>query len=202
MDPSEYERYLFRLHHLIYAELAQKVATLDYFSVHAVKLDPNPGKVELALPVIISGLLYDVTFSLFRLVDKRNSDRNIHHFLNVTEQVQKDIPWREPFGPQQIKNHRTLIEESSARIDRLIKRRNKFFAHYDKAYFYDEEALDRAVPFDIEDAKHLTEILTDIVLFYCAAFNGRRYVRNWQFVVYTNARRLYERIRGVPLPPC
>lgn len=194
VEYGEYVTYLERLNHLIYVELVPKVAMLDYFSVHARKYEPPPEEVEPLLWFITSGVYYDVTLSLYRLFDNNNSDRNIHHFINVTSNELRIIPWKSPPSKSDVAKHRLDIESKRVLIDRLTSRRNKFFAHYDKKYFYDPNLISDDFPFSIEDAKELTRILQRIISFYHGALHG-----NWPLslegFVYVGAERIYDAMR-------
>lgn len=200
MNEHEYCAYLKRLYNLVYVELAQKVAAMEFFvrNGELVRRDMAAGLIEPVLPAIISGLHYDVTFSLYRLFDKRNSDRNIFDFLNKTEQIHDQLSWKSPFPKDNIKSHRLLLDELADPIERLAKRRNKFFAHYDRRYFDDRTLLDIDFPFGVDDACTLLDALVEIVLFYGSAYDGIHSVRNWQIVVYSSTERLYSRIREQP----
>jgi hypothetical protein len=200
MNEHEYSAYLNRLYSLVYVELAQKVAAMEFFVRNSdlVKRDMAAGLIEPVLPAIISGLHYDVTFSLYRLFDKRNSARNIFDFLNKTDHIYDDISWKLPFPKDKITSHRLLLDGLSDPIGRLAKRRNKFFAHYDGRYFDDRTLLDTDFPFGVDDACTLLDALVEIVLFYGSAYDGIHSVRNWQIVVYSSTERLYNRIREQP----
>lgn len=195
MNNHEYQRYLRRLTDLIYSELVPKVAMLDYFSVHAHEFSPPPNEVEPLLWFIDSGLYYDTTFSLYRLVHPAQSDRNIIHFLRITKDEYKRIEWSEPFKRNVIVQHLSEWEEKSEIVDRLVMRRNKFFAHYDKEYFYEPDRLSNEVPFSIEEAKDLTRLLQKTISFYHAHIFGSWPISMEGFV-YAGAYRLYELMRA------
>jgi len=192
---DEYRRYLKRLAALVYSELVPKVALLDYFTVHAHEFSPQPIKVEPLLWIINSGLYHDTTLSLFRLVHPTQSDRNIVHFLRITKDRYKQIEWEKPFKRNEVVEHLKQWEEQSEPIRRLVTRRNKFFAHYDKEYFYEPDRLAEEVPFGIEDAMEVVRRLQEIVGFYHDRLFGT-YPISMEGFVYAGAYRLYELMRN------
>lgn len=194
MTQDEYEQYLIRLRDLVYVELVTKVATFDYLSEHTKQFSHDPTEVEPLLWPIISGLHYDITFSLHRLVYGGNSDRNIIHFLNVTGNEFKRISWKEPFPRREIGAFIAQWQGKSEVIDRLTERRNKFFAHYDKEHFYEPDVSLQAVPFSVEDAKDLTRMLQRTVSFFSGHLFGSWPISMEGFV-YAGAERLYETMR-------
>lgn len=194
MNQLEYERYLKRLEQLVYLELVVKVATFDYFTEYASRLDGDPIKVEPMLWPIVSGLRYDVTFSLHRLVVNGNCDRNIIHFLNVSSNEFKRISWKEDFPRSRIRDFVDEWNSKSDVIDRLTKRRNKFFAHYDKDHFYDPDTSLESIPLNNEDVKDLTRLLQRTVSFFCLHLFGSRPI-SMEGSVYASAERLYLEMR-------
>ncbi|MDR9759428.1 hypothetical protein RJJ37_07245 [Rhizobium redzepovicii] len=195
MTNDEYQEYLLRLTHLVYTELVPKVAMLDYFSVHANEFSPPPNEVEPLLWFVNSGLFYDTTFSLYRLVHPIQSDRNVIHFLRITKDNYKRIEWTKQFKRGVIIEHLSEWEGQSEIIDRLVKRRNKFFAHYDKEYFYEPDGLTDEVPFTIDEAKDLTRLLQKTVGFYHQHVYGSTPISMEGFV-YAGAYRMYELMRN------
>lgn len=194
MTNEEYVAYLGRLKQLIYVELITKVATFDYLSNHTAGFGEDPMQVEPLLWPIVSGLRFDVTFSLHRLVYPGNSDRNIIHFLNVTMNDYKSIKWSIAFPKSRIQEFQREWNDRSHVIDRLTRRRNKFFAHYDKDHFYDPDVSLEAIPFTVEDAKDLTRLLQRTVSFFHYHLHGTGLISMEGFV-YAAAEKLYGRMR-------
>jgi hypothetical protein len=190
---NEYEKYLDRLNHLIYSELVPKTAVFDYFTEHLYKVDENPYEVEPMLWFIQSALYSDITFSIFRLFDK-NGDRNIFHFLNYTEQHLHSIAWKTPLSLTEINEQRAALSAVTTQIENLRKRRNKFFGHYDKKFFYEPQKIDDDFPFSNEDAKILVRVLQRIISGHMRAFHGRGSLSLEGFI-YVAAEKLYEAMR-------
>lgn len=194
MIEEDYKTYLNRLKQLVYIELVTKVAVFDYFSEHAPRYGESRFEVEPLLWPIISGLHYDVTLSLYRLVHNRSSDRNILHFLKITKAVRRDIAWMEPVEETDIDRFLDRWAAKADVISNLVKRRNKFFAHYDKEHFLEPDVSLGVYPFDVNDAKDLTRLLQDTVSFFNGCLYGSRPLSMEGFV-YSRAERLFETMR-------
>lgn len=191
---DEYPRYLQRLTQIVSLEVVPKMAVFDYFTAHA----PPAGDAatETVLWFIRSGLYSDITFSLFRLID-RGGERNIHHFLNHTEQHLRSIPWKTPLTLKDIQEHRGALEAHETQVKHLLMRRNKFFGHYGKEFFYDPETLNTTHPFTNEDAKALIRTLQRILSAHTHALNGRGTL-SLEGVFYVATERLFDQLRQAP----
>lgn len=194
MIEEDYKAYLNRLKHLVYVELVTKVAVFDYFSEHAPRHGENVLEVEPLLWPIISGLHYDVTLSLYRLVYHRSSDRNILHFLNTTKAMRGNISWKEPVEEAAIDCFLDRWADKANVISNLVKRRNKFFAHYDKEHFLEPDVSLEIYPFDVENAKDLIRLLQETISFFSGCLYGSRPISMEGFV-YARAERLFETMR-------
>lgn len=190
----EYEQYLNRLDGIIYQEVVPKTAVFDYFTSHLYAYDSEPYQVEPLIFFLQSAFYSDITFSIFRLFDK-SSDRNIYHFLNHTEQHLSSIRWKTPLDLTQINQQRHALVQVSDQVENLRKRRNKFFGHYDKKFFYEPEKMNDDFPFSNEDAKTLVRVLQGIISEHNHAFHGRGSISMDNFV-YLAAEKLYDATRG------
>jgi hypothetical protein len=194
---AEYKKYLTRLCHLISVELVPKTAVFDYFTERIYKIEPKLDDLEPLMWYVQSGFHYDITFSLYRLFDKK-ADRNIFHFIDFTEKNLENIFWaREPLTENNIQEQRRLLESVHAITERLRKRRNKFFAHYDKDYFDKPEQIDVDFPFTNEDAKQLVRILQKIINQHTHAFSSSG-ILSLEGFVYVAAAKLFNAIRNKP----
>lgn len=190
---NEYQKYLDRLDHLIYVEVVPKTALFDYFTKHLYKVDANPYEVEPMIWFIQSALYSDITFSIFRLFDKKG-DRNIFHFLNYTEQHLHSITWKKPLSLIEINEQRAALSAATTQFENLRKRRNKFFGHYDKKFFYEPDKINDDFPFSNEDAITLVRVLQRIISDHNRAFHGRASL-SLEGSIYVAAEKLYEAIR-------
>ena len=195
LESEFYRQYLERLTQLVYQELVAKVAVFDYFTKHAYGYGDEPSDVEPLIWFFQSGLYYDVTFSLFRLIDQNNSDRNVYHFLNYTEQNVKKIAWKKPLPAGEIKRLRDSMLSVSPEVNCLIKRRNKFFGHYDKEFFYEPDKIEDEYPFTNQDAVAIVRVLQGVVASCHEAFFGSRPMSVEGFY-YAHAEGFYEALRA------
>ncbi|HEU0143517.1 MAG TPA: hypothetical protein VFQ47_01910 [Nitrososphaera sp.] len=189
----EYERYLNRLDQLIYQEVVPKTAIFDYFTRHLYRLDDKPYEKEPLVWFIQTALYSDITFSIFRLFD-RNSDRNIFHFLDYTEKHLSSIQWITPLNRTKINEQRAELAAVSTQIELLRKRRNKFFGHYNKKFFYEPDKVNDDFPFSNEDAITLVRVLQRVISAHMHAFHGHASISIEGFL-YVAAEKLYEAIR-------
>lgn len=191
MFTEEYKRYLERLKHYVYMELVPKTAIFDYFTRHAVKTDYDEGNEPL-MWYIRSAFYYDLTFSIYRLYDTK-SDRNIYHFVRHAEAHASSIPWKKPLTSSDFEAQHDLLATVEAQKERLRLRRNKFFGHYDKQYFYEPGEIDTAYPFSNDDALALVRVLQQIVSKHSWALDLSAAV-SMEEAVYVAAEKLYKRI--------
>jgi hypothetical protein len=189
----EYERYLERLNQIVSQEVVPKMAIFDYFTKHIYTRGEDPNSIEPLMWYVQSGLTSDITFSLFRLID-RGSDRNIYHFLTHTEQHLARISWKTPLTLAAIEEQRDSLVAVDLQIANLRKRRNKLFGHYDKEFFYEPDNINVCFPFSSEDAKSLIRTLQMIISAHMYALKGTASVSIDGFA-YAAAEKLYTKLR-------
>lgn len=189
---TEYHRYLERLDQLVYHEVVPKLAIFDYFTTHAKVVGEIPDEVEPLQWYLRSALYSDVTFSIFRLYDRRGH-RNIYHFLQHARKCLKSISWVNPLTPEDIDRHEKKLEDVAGLVENLKERRNKFFGHYDKDYFYEPDLINTSFPFSNDDAKALVRALQVIVSDHNRALTGRSSISIDGFA-YVAAERLYKKL--------
>lgn len=197
MNAADYPAYLGRLKNLVYLELVGKAAVFDYFTRHAGRGEDED--VLTAVPLLWffqSGLLHDLTLSLSRLFETSSdpNSRNIRHFLATTERLLPQIPWTKPVSSATVMSHRRLLDGVRRETERLIARRNKFFAHYDGSFFDEPDAMEQRYPFTNDDAISLVRVLQKIVSDYHEALHGSRVI-SMEEVFYIHAERVYEQMR-------
>ncbi|WP_116812404.1 hypothetical protein [Steroidobacter cummioxidans] len=188
----EYYRYLERLDQLVSFEVVPKLAIFDYFTVHAKKAGEIPDEVEPLQWYLISALYSDITFSIFRLFDT-GGGRNIYHFLSHARDNLESIAWTEPLTPADIDRHDKILEDVFGAKENLRKRRNKFFGHYDKDYFYEPDLINESFPFSNDDAKALVRALQTIISDHKRALTGTGSISIDGFV-YVAAEKLYKKL--------
>lgn len=190
---SEYKEYLVRLDQLVSREVVPKTAIFDYFTEHIDKYGDDLIKVEPLIWYIQSAFYYDITFSIFRLFDK-GADRNIYHFTEQAKAQLSSIAWKTPLTAADIANHESKLSNVAPIVENLRKRRNKFFAHYDKKFFFDPDKINVDFPFSNEDAKALVRVLQSIIGDHKRAFDGSISISVDGFV-YAAAENMYEKLR-------
>jgi hypothetical protein len=195
---TEYQQYLDRMQKLISMEIVPKTAIFDYFTKHLYERDEDPHSVEPLLWYIQSGLYSDLTFSIYRLFDK-NGDRNIYHFTHYAQQHKNTIPWKTPLVASDFARHEKLLADIFPKIENLRKRRNKFFAHYSKKFFYEPDKINEEFPFSNTDAMELVRVLQKIISDHTMALNNSAAISVEGFV-YAAAESLYQAIKKGKIP--
>lgn len=190
---NEYRAYLERLDQLVSMEVVPKTAIFDYFTSHIYRYDTRPADIEPLVWYIQSAFYSDLTFSIFRLFDK-NSDRNIYHFLEHTTAHHSAIEWKTRLTVDELAKQQDLLVSVAPVIENLRKRRNKFFGHYDKRYFYEPDGINIDFPFSNEDAKALVRVLQTILADHKRALTGAASISIDGFA-YAAAEKLYEKLR-------
>ncbi|TRZ50249.1 hypothetical protein D4S03_07055 [bacterium] len=96
-------------------------------------------------------------------LQKRKQYPNGHWMLN-----------REPITYDTIDKHRKQIAELDS-LPHFKLRRDKFHAHFDKAYFFDRSKLGNEAPLKWSDLEEVTKVMNDILNHYSAAYDGNVY---------------------------
>lgn len=119
----------------------------------------------------------------------KHSERGILNFLTFIEhnrdifaieelKRRKNYPdghWmldREPITFENIKEDRKRIQ-SLEFLPNIKTRRDKFYAHFDKKYFFDRESLAEDAPLEWGDFENMIDIISDIFNRYSAAYDGQ-----------------------------
>ncbi|MDA1074388.1 MAG: hypothetical protein O3A63_06455 [Proteobacteria bacterium] len=194
MNTEEYTRYLRRLQQIVVREVVPKTAVFDYFSHKIYDLDEDPQRVEPLIWYIQSGLLADLTFSIYRLYDKR-SQKSILDFTHMTRLSLDNITWMKPLSSADLDRHDALLESVDPICENLRKRRNKLFAHYDSDFFFEPDRVDRVYPFSTDDAKRLVRVLQKILADHSRALDGS-VAASLDGFAYAAAEKLYGKLRA------
>lgn len=189
---TEYQKYLERLDQIVSMEVVPKVAIFDYFTVHAKNVGEIPDEVEPLQWYLRSALYSDVTFSIFKLFDKVG-DRHIYDFLSYARKNLSKISWKSPLTSADIDRQEEALQGIEGAIENLKKRRNKFFGHYDKKYFYEPDSINTSFPFSNDDAKTLVRVLQTIVADHKRALTGSSSISIDGFI-YAAAEKLYKKL--------
>ena len=194
MMTNQYKNYLRRLQEIVGLEVVPKTAIFDYFTSHIYKEDEAPEEVEPLIWYLQSALLTDLTFTIYRLYD-RGADRNIYHFVEFADQNKSKIEWLKPLERSDYEKQRELLSSIENITDTLKKRRNKYFAHYDKKYFYDPDQIEAELPFSNNNAKHLVRVAQGILNQHSHALDGTGKISIDGFA-YVAADNLYQKLKN------
>ena len=140
--------------------------------------------------VVTESLLSSTILWVDKLFDKRG-ERSIFNFLKFIEhnkniltveqlKRRKNYPadhWmldRDPITLETISQHRDLIQRLGC-LQNFRTLRNKFYAHFDKEYFFDREHMADEAPKWI-DLEKVIDVISDVINCYSAAYDGQLYV--------------------------
>jgi hypothetical protein len=104
------------------------------------------------------------------------------------------IEWKSPLRIEDLAKQHDRLARVAPLIENLRKRRNKYFGHYDKRYFYEPDEINVDFPFSNEDAKSLVKVLQRILADHKRALTGAASISIEGFV-YVAAEKLYEKLR-------
>ena len=122
-----------------------------------------------------------------KLFDK-NGQRGIFNFLSFIEnnlgifsieqlQRRRNYPAghrlldQEPITVETINEYKRLIESLEC-LPSFRTRRDKFYAHFDKEYFFDPDRLAEEAPLTRDDLEEVVRILSEIIDHYSCAYDG------------------------------
>jgi hypothetical protein len=165
MKTEEYSQYLKQLQYVVYDQLLPQVVMIRTIAKQARDFDVTTIEVEPLLHHIFTGLTHEIVLLLARLFDKKNSDYNIYHFIEYARTNLAVIEWKDPvaISNESLKEQLHLIAAHETTIEMLRKQRNKYYAHYDKKYFFSPEALETDYPFSVDDAVSLMVLLQTVI---------------------------------------
>ncbi len=101
-----------------------------------------------------------------------NAERGIFNFLTFIEKNRDIFAIKLPITFKMIKEDRKKIRDLAC-LQSFKTRRDKYYAHFDKKYFFDREGLERDAPITWGDFKKLLELLEEIVNRYSSSYDGQ-----------------------------
>ncbi len=139
---------------------------------------------------IVDALFAAIILWVDKLLGSR-SERGFNNFLNFIEQHleifaiselqrRKSYPdghWmlrREPITLGTINEDRKAISEIGA-LPNFKIRRDKYYAHFDKDYFFSTERLSEVAPIKWGDLDKISEVMKGVINGYSAAYDGNVY---------------------------
>lgn len=142
--------------------------------------------------VVVDALFSVIVLWVHKMFDEK-SERGLANFLIFCEcnreifelkelQRRKNYPdghWmlnnRKPVTIETINEDRERIRELES-LPSFKLRRDKFYAHFDKKYFFDRKKLAQEAPLKWSDLTQIVEALKDIINGYSGDYDGTLYV--------------------------
>jgi hypothetical protein len=117
-------------------------------------------------------------FDFLRFIEKNMDLFTIEELRRrITEDHEPDETWmrnQDPITLETINEDRTQIRSLEC-LQSFAARRDKFYAHFDREYFFDRERLDNEAPLTWEELKQPFGLVSEIVNRYSIAFDGREF---------------------------
>lgn len=133
----------------------------------------------------IHSFQYSAIMGLARLFEPASrGSKSINKFLNFIESNHKKVFSNDPITKEKlgrnsdidestVMKHRERLNEVEPIINNLISWRDKAFAHNDKKFFKDREALGREFPITYKEIENLIELAAEILNTYQVGYNGK-----------------------------
>lgn len=118
--------------------------------------------------VVADALLSAIILWVNKLFDKRG-ERSIFNFLKFVEFNRSIL--RDPINRETINQDRERIE-SLDYLQNFKILRDKFYAHFDKEYFFNRERMANEAP-TWGDLEKVIEVTSDVINDYSVAYDGR-----------------------------
>lgn len=147
-------------------------------------MNKAPGFFQLT----IHSFQYSAIMGLARLFEPASrGSKSIYKFLSFIEGNHKKIFSNDPITKRKLGRytdidestvikHRERLNEVEPIINNLLSWRDKAFAHNDKKFFKDREALRRDFPIKYSEIENLIEIAAEILNTYQVGYNGNNTV--------------------------
>lgn len=166
---KKYETWLGGFARLIHgntpAGLAAKLATYTELIRQSEIYGDDLWRIEPLLPTLIQALEIDLHFALAKLLEAAGrSDRSMFAFLKFCRNNQSLITWRSgSLSDHALEKQQNDLAAHTTTIDTLMKRRDKFFAHMDKAYFLEPARIYADFPLEASDVIAVANTMISIV---------------------------------------
>ncbi|MCF7364553.1 hypothetical protein L3V31_21190 [Vibrio sp. J1-1] len=158
MSPVEqYESYISTYSDLIYSKVALK---LGVYQAHVEALEREPYDMNRAnplMPLMVESIQIDCVMTVSKLIEHGRGDRTFQKFLAFVERNMKAISKVYPEIEMSLVNEqRQALKEVESQVSSILTQRDKYFAHADKKYFFDQNKITDDFP---ETYNELIQIL-------------------------------------------
>ena len=122
--------------------------------------------------VVTDALLAAIFLWVDKLFDE-DGERSIFNFLTFVEQNRKHIGIKHLITLETIKQDRERIRSLEC-LKNFKTLRDKFYAHFDKDFFFDRERMRNEAP-TWGDLKKVAEVTSDVLSNYSRAYDGQHF---------------------------
>jgi hypothetical protein len=173
---EHYESFLATLEKIIFDHLAIKLATFKGFQE---MLDSDFEKTAESFPLLYfmsESLQVDCVMTISKLTEENRGDKTIQRFLKFYDPNLKKIQKKHKgLTLQQVEKDKAKLEGVKQQISRILKQRDKYYAHADNEYFLQPNKLFVDFPNTYDDLADILRVLQSII-------NDHRYFikGNWR----------------------
>ncbi len=166
---GNYEERLERYGALIHGNeppgLVVKLATYSSFLEQYARYSDKLWQIEPLLYTLIQSVEVDLHLATAKLIENpRRSERSLFKFLDFCLANRANISWKSGLLTESvIRRQIDELEKHRATVTSIMSRRDKFFAHLDKAYFADPLAIYADFPLAQTAVIALVNCIIDIV---------------------------------------
>ncbi|ARP67216.1 hypothetical protein FJ872_08295 [Mesorhizobium sp. B2-5-9] len=205
---ANYEERLGRYAALVHGNnppgLVIKLATYSSLLKQCEEHGDRLWRIEPLLYQIMRSIEVDLHLATAKLLESpRRSDRSLFRFLEFCLDNQMHIAWKSGTpSPSLIKEQLNELEAHRTTIAMIMGRRDKFFAHLDKRYFSDPNAIYADYPLDESAVVALVNCVIGIISYHQRNLDGAMafHVGEFYQIAVENIVRNLEAGRKVNFP--
>ncbi|WP_018984359.1 AbiU2 domain-containing protein [Salinimonas chungwhensis] len=165
MNPIEqYESYVLTYCDLIYSKVALK---LGVYKAHVEALEREPYDMTRAnplMPLMVESIQVDCVMTVSKLIERDRGDRTFQKFLAFVESNIKSINKAYPkVNASLVTEQRLELDQVEAQVSNILTQRDKYFAHADKKYFFEQNKITEDFPDTYHELVQILRTLQGIV---------------------------------------
>lgn len=173
---KQYENYVETYTELLYHNIALKLSMYHAYVNALTYNKDNVYRSNPLTPLMHESLQVDCVITISKLIEGKRSDRTFLKFLYFLESNLPQIQQKYPALTQEIiedqKNSLTSIENE---IGNILTQRDKYFAHADKKYFFESQAIIDDFPNTYVEIVKILQVLQKMINAHYEIINKNTY---------------------------
>ncbi|EOW9364562.1 hypothetical protein AB2359_17555 [Vibrio cholerae] len=164
MNPVEqYESYVSTYCELIYLKVALK---LGVYQAHVDAIERDSYDMIRANPLMslmVESIQIDCVMTVSKLIERGRGDRTFQKFLAFVETNIKAISKVYPaINTALVNEQRALLQSVENQVSSILTQRDKYFAHADKQYFFEQNKIIEDFPDTYNELVQIIRVLQSI----------------------------------------